>query len=75
MAFDKLAIDYPSVTGREAGWHAQALFNRAHVVLDMVVDSKAVVLQVADQAFAAAAIGVAMDVNGQRFSSNAQAAE
>lgn len=65
MAFDKLAVDYPCMTGGQARRHAQALFERTHIGFDMVDHVKTVVLQVADPGLAAAAVGIAVYVNGQ----------
>ncbi|MNN47346.1 hypothetical protein D3C81_1617630 [compost metagenome] len=64
MAFDELAVDHPGVARRQARRHAQALLDRAHVRLDVVVDGETVVTQVADPGLAAAAVGVAVDVDG-----------
>ncbi len=64
VAFDELAVDHPSMARRQAWRHAQALLDLAHVRLDMVVDGKAVVAQMADPGFAATTVGVAVDVDG-----------
>ena len=43
MAFDELAVVHPGVALRQARRHAQALLDRAHVRLDVVIHGKAVV--------------------------------
>ncbi|MCY1306843.1 hypothetical protein D9M70_567270 [compost metagenome] len=67
MAFDELAVDYPGMTGAHGVRHAEAGLDRAHVRLDMVVDLEAVLFEMADPVLAATAVGVAVDVDGQRF--------
>ena len=54
---------------------AQALLDRTHVGLDMVVDLEAVFLQMRDPLFAAAAIGIAVHIDGHRLGGLGQGGE
>ena len=67
VAFDELAVDHRGVAGAKAWRHAQALFHRAHVGFNVVVDLETVALQVADPLLAAAAVGVAVYIDGDQF--------
>ncbi|MCY1552693.1 hypothetical protein D9M68_891050 [compost metagenome] len=75
MPLDEFAVDHSGVAGSQARRYAEALFDRAHIVLDVVGDAETVVLQMADPGFAAAAIRVAVYVDGNRFGGLGKAAK
>ncbi|CAI8775704.1 hypothetical protein EMIT048CA2_170017 [Pseudomonas chlororaphis] len=75
MAFDEFAVDHRGVAGRQARGHAQALLDFAHIAFDMVVDLEAVGLQVLDPFLAAAAVGVAVHIDGDQVGGLGQGAD
>jgi hypothetical protein len=66
MAFDELTVDQAGMTGRQTRWHAVLLLEFAHVGFDMVFDLEAIGFQMGDPFFAAAAIGVAVNFDGDQ---------
>lgn len=67
VAFDELAVDHSGMTGAHAVGHAETALDCAHVCFHMVGDLETVGFEVLDPVLAAAAVGVAVDVDGQRF--------
>src|SRR5690606_36625862 len=65
VAFLELTVDDRGVAGAQARGYAGGLLETPHVGFHMIIDREAVVLQVQDPVLAAAAVGVAVDVNGQ----------
>jgi hypothetical protein len=68
MPFDKLAVDQGGMARSQTRWHAVLLLEFAHVGFDAVVNLESIVLEVADPFFAAAAVGVTVDFNGDQVS-------
>jgi hypothetical protein len=66
MAFDEFTVDQTGMAGRQARWHAVLLLEFAHVGFDVVFDLETIGFQVADPLFAATAIGVAVDFDGDQ---------
>lgn len=58
MPLDELPTDHRGVAGGKPRCHAQALLERAHVRLDVVVNAEAIDLQVLDPVLAAPAVGI-----------------
>ena len=73
VAFDELATDHGGMAGAEPGRHAMGNLHRAHVGRDAGGHAEAVGLEVLDPVLAAAAVGVAMDVDGDRLGGLRQA--
>jgi len=73
VTFDELAVDHGGMARAQARRDAEALFDRAHIGLNVIIDLETVAFQMADPLFAAAAVGVAVYVDGDQLGRLGQA--
>ncbi|KFE55914.1 hypothetical protein IV02_01220 [Pseudomonas syringae] len=63
MAFDKFPVNHRGMTGRQARSDAEALFDFAHVGLDMLAHAEAINFKILYSVLAAAAVRIAVNID------------